>query len=103
MSQRAELAERRAQLRLRSAQLREQVSHRVQITQPVFRAADRVRDGAAWVQSNPKVILLVSAAVLGAVAARPKAVVGLGLRAWTGWQMFQRVRPIATAFWRQFR
>lgn len=103
MSQRSELAERRAQLRLRSAQLREQVSHQMQVTQPVFRAADRVREGASWVKSNPAIILLAGAAVLGAVAARPKAVVGLGLRAWTGWQMFQRVRPIANAFLRQFR
>lgn len=103
MSQRAELAERRAQLRLRSAQLREQMAHRSQVVQPAFRAADRVREGANWVQGNPAILLIAGAAVLGAVLARPRAVVGLGLRLWSGWQVFQRVRPVANAFWRQFR
>ncbi len=103
MSQRTELAERRAQLRLRSAQLREQMAHRTTVIQPAFRAADRVREGASWVQSNPAVILVAGAAILGAVLARPKTAVGLGLRVWSGWQVFQRVRPIANAFLRQFR
>lgn len=102
MSEKAELAARREQLRLRSAQLREQLAHRATVVQPAFRVADRVREGASWVQSNPAVILLAGAAVAGAVLVRPKAVLGLGLRVWSGWQMFQRVRPMANAFLRQF-
>ncbi|MBH1964328.1 MAG: hypothetical protein I8H77_08340 [Comamonadaceae bacterium] len=101
MSQRAELAARREQLLLRSAQLREQLAHRSRVVQPAFRAADKVREGASWVQSNPALIAVVGAALLGAAAARPKAMMGLGLRAWSGWQMFQRVRPVANAFLRQ--
>lgn len=102
MSEKAYLDARREQLRMRSAQLREQLAQRANVVQPAFRAADRVREGASWVQSNPAVIALVGAALAGAVLARPKAVLGLGLRAWSGWQMFQRVRPVANAFLRQF-
>ena len=102
MSEKNQLAARREQLRLRSAQLREQLAHRVTVVQPAFRAADRVREGASWVQSNPALIALAGAALLGAAVVRPKAMLGLGLRAWSGWQMFQRVRPVANAFLRQF-
>ena len=102
MNEKAELAARREQLQLRSAQLREQLAHRTKVIQPAFRAADRVRGGASWVQSNPAIVAVVGAALLGAVAVRPRALLGLGLRAWSGWQMFQRVRPVANAFLRQF-
>ena len=38
---------------------------------------------------------------VGAVLVRPRLMMGLGLRVWSGWQAFQRVRPIARTLWRQ--
>lgn len=90
----SDLAIRREQLLLRSAQLRERLRVQTQVLRPALRAADRVRGGVASVREHPGVWLLVVAAVAGAALVRPRLVVGLGLRAWSGWQMFQRVRPV---------
>lgn len=96
-----DLAARREQLRLRSAQLREQLAGRGRVMRPVFNAADRVRDGVRTVRGNQALVLLVGAALAGAVLARPRATINLGLRAWSGWQLFRRVRPMVNAFMRQ--
>ena len=45
-----DLAVRREQLRLRSAQLREQIAVRTAVFRPVFHATDRVRGGVRGVQ-----------------------------------------------------
>ena len=37
------------------------------------------------------------ASVLGAVVVRPRRALSLGLRLWSGWQVFQRVRPLVNA------
>jgi hypothetical protein len=46
-------------------------------------------------------MLLAGAAVAGAVLARPRAAVNLGLRAWSGWQLFRRLQPVVNTFMRQ--
>ena len=100
----ADLAARREQLRLRSAQLREQIAVRAQVLQPGFRAVDRVRGGvqsARHLRHNQALVLLAGAALAGATLARPRAMVNLGLRAWSGWQVFRRVRPLVGSFLRQ--
>ena len=96
-----DLAARREQLLLRSAQLREQLGGRARVLRPALRTVDRVRGGAQAVRENRTWVLLGGAALAGAVLVRPRWVLGLGLRAWSGWQAFQRVRPIARTLLRQ--
>ncbi|MCA0327029.1 MAG: hypothetical protein LCH89_15725 [Proteobacteria bacterium] len=95
------LAVRREQLLLRSSQLRERLSARSQAFRPAFGVAERLRDGVEVVRQNRALVLLVGAAALGAVAVRPRAALSLGLRAWSGWQMFKRVQPVVHSFLRQ--
>ena len=96
-----DLAARREQLRLRSAQLREQIAVDTRVLRPGFRAVDRMRGGVQSVRDPRAVVLLVGAALVGATLARPRAMVNLGLRAWSGWQVFRRVRPLVGSFLRQ--
>ncbi len=96
-----DLAARREQLRLRSAQLREQLAVHTRVMRPAFNAADHMRDGVQSLRDNRALVLLASAALAGAVLARPRAALNLGLRAWSGWQLFRRVRPVVSGFMRQ--
>ncbi|MFT3779572.1 MAG: YqjK family protein [Ottowia sp.] len=96
-----DLAARREQLRLRSAQLREQIAVDTRVLRPGFRAVDRVRGGVRSVRDNRALVLLAGAALAGATLARPRAMVNLGLRAWSGWQVFRRVRPLVGGLLRQ--
>lgn len=89
-----DLALRREQLLRRSAQLREQLSSRAPVLSPALRVADRVRGGVAGVRQNRSLVLLGGAALAGALLVRPRLVMGLGLRLWSGWQAFARVRPL---------
>ena len=101
-----DLAARREQLRLRSAQLREQIAAEAQVFRPGLRAVDRVRDGVQSVRRlrhNQAAVLLLGAALAGATLARPRAVVNLGLRVWSGWQLLQRLGPVARGLRRQLR
>ena len=77
------LATRREQLRLRSAQLREQIAVRSQVFQPAFRATDRVRGGVRsvrGVRDNRALLMLGGAALAGALLVRPRAALQLGIR-----------------------
>lgn len=96
-----DVAARREHLLLRSAQLREQLTTRSTVLRPAFSAADRVRGGVASVRDNRAILLLGGAALAGAVLVRPRMMVNLGLRAWSGWQVFQRVRPLVNSVLRQ--
>lgn len=92
-----DLLVRREQLRVRSAQLREQIAVRAQVARPALRLADRVQAGTGWMRSHPELLAVAGAAVLGAVVVRPRRALSLGLRLWSGWQVFQRVRPLVNA------
>lgn len=102
-----DLATQREQLRLRSAQLREQIAVRTSVFRPVFRATDRVRGGVrtvtgvAGARKQHALMLLAGSAIAGALLVRPRMAVGLGLRAWSGWQMFRRVQPLVRTVLRQ--
>ncbi|HOB67821.1 YqjK family protein [Ottowia sp.] len=99
-----DLATRREQLRLRSAQLRDQIAVRSHIFRPAFSATDRVRGGvrrARRVGDNQALLLLAGAALVGAALVRPRLVLGLGTRALSGWQLYRRVRPIVDGVLRQ--
>ena len=95
------LAARREELLLRSAQLREQLAQHAQVFRPALRAADKVRDGAQWVRRNPAWPLLGAAALAGMAAIRPRAALRLTARAWSGWQLLRRVRPVVAALLRR--
>ena len=100
----SDLAARREQLRLRSAQLRAQIVADTRVLQPGFRLVDRVRGGvnsARNLGNHQGFVLLAAAALVGATLARPRAMVNLGLRAWSGWQVFRRLQPVVGSFLRQ--
>lgn len=99
-----DLAARREQLRLRSAQLREQIAVRTDLFRPVFNATDRVRSGVRNVKdlpSNHAFMLLAGAAAAGALLVRPRAAINLGVRAWSGWRVYRRMRPLVNSVLRQ--
>lgn len=96
-----DLNARREQLRLRSAQLREQLSVGGRVMRPAFNATDQLRHGVSSLHDNRALVLLAGAALAGAALARPRTVLNLGLRAWSGWQLFRRVRPMVNSFLRQ--
>ena len=98
------LVERRARLLARSAELRERIAQGSQALRP----AARMADGAASLASRARehmrkhgpLLLLAGAALAGAALTRPHLLLGLGLRVWSGWQIYQRVRPLAQGFLR---
>ncbi|MDR0275416.1 MAG: hypothetical protein LBI48_08785 [Burkholderiaceae bacterium] len=96
-----DLLARREQLRARSARLREQIAQRAQVMRPALHLADRVRAGAGWARGHRAWLALAGAAVLGALAARPRHALSLGLRVWSGWQLLRRVRPVLALFGRR--
>ena len=96
-----DLLARRDQLKMRSEYLRQQLSLKSSRAQPALRAADRVGDGLGWVKAHPAAMVVASAALLGAIAARPRTFVRLGARALSVWQVAQRVQPLVRAFMRQ--
>ena len=55
----------------------------------------------ASVRDNRAILLLGGAALAGAVLVRPRMMVNLGMRVWSGWQVFQRVRPLVNSVLRQ--
>ena len=96
-----DVAARREHLLLRSAQLREHLGRRARVLRPALRTVDRVRGGAQAVRDNRSWVLLGGAALVGAVLVRPRLMMGLGLRVWSGWQMFRRVQPLVNSVLRQ--
>jgi len=96
-----DLAARREELLLRSAQLREQLAQHVQVFRPALRTADKVRDGVQWARRNPVWMLLGATALAGIVVMRPRAALRLTARAWSSWQLLRRVRPVATGLLRR--
>ena len=98
-----ELAARREQLLLRSAQLREQLGAGTGVLRPAFRAADRVRGGVDRVREHPGVWLVLAAGLAGFAVVRPRLVMSLGLRAWSGWQLVRQARPLLRVLLRELR
>ena len=96
-----DLLARRDQLKMRSEALRHQLSFQANRTKPVFRAADRMASGMDWVKAHPGLVAVVAAALLGAIAARPRAFVRVGSRALATWQIAQRAQPVVRAFMRR--
>ncbi|MCL1962147.1 MAG: hypothetical protein FWG56_10345 [Desulfovibrionaceae bacterium] len=99
------LAARKEQLRLRSMQLREQIAARAQVLRPGLRAVDRVRGGVRAARGLHRdyrhLTLLLGVVLAGAALARPRAMLNLGLRAWSLWQVWRRVRPAVNGLLRR--
>jgi hypothetical protein len=89
LSKAEQLARRRQQLLLRSGELRQQLSRDAQVLAPWLGAADGVRSASAWLQRHPE---WVAAAVATLVVLKPRRVLSLGLKGWSGWKMWQRAR-----------
>ena len=47
--------------------------------------------------------LLALSALAGALLVRPRVATSLALRAWSGWQMYRRARPVVERVLRQWR
>lgn len=98
------LVERRARLLARSAELRERIAQGSQALRPAARMADGAANLASRAREQMRkhgpLLLLAGAALAGAALTRPRLLLGLGLRVWSGWQIYQRVRPLAQGFLR---
>lgn len=88
------LARRREALLRRSNLLRRRMRHDAMALQPALVWMDRVHDGVMWLRNNPLVAL---AGGLGLAVSRPQRWLGLGMRAWSMWQTFKRVRAATTS------
>lgn len=90
-----ELQVRREQLRLRSTELRLQVSAQAQVLAAPLAVADQARAGLRWLRAHPEGPLLVLALV---VVVRPRRALRWAGRLWWGWGVWQRGRRwLATA------
>ena len=49
----------------------------------------------------PLALMLGGAALAGALLVRPRAALQLGIRAWSGWQVYRRMRPLVNSVLRQ--
>jgi hypothetical protein len=89
MSHADRLAERRLQLVQRSAELRHQLAQDAMVMAPWLGAADGVRALGWWAKRHPA---WVGAAVATLAVLKPRRAVSWGLKAWSGWRMWQRAR-----------
>ena len=88
---RARLELERERLRRRSVQLRERIAHQATVLNPALHAADTARGVGDWVRANPLVLVGGAFALL---ALRPRRMLSLGLRLWSGWRVVSRVSPL---------
>jgi YqjK-like protein len=95
----AQLARRREMLVLRSGRLRGQVVEQMQVVQPAWVWADRLQDAWIWLRANP---LVVAGGVLAVAVWRPRRLLGLALRLWSGWRLLQRARSVGSTASRLF-
>lgn len=86
---RLELALRKQQLLMQSAELRARIGLQMRPLRPVWGAADRVREAARWLQRHPSLPVAVITALL---VARPRSVWRWAQRGWWLWRMTGRVR-----------
>lgn len=98
----ADLAARREQLRMRSEMLRQSLALRSRDRlRPALRLSDRVADGTQWLRQHREWVGVAGAALLGAMAVRPRALLRLGTHAFAAWQVFQRAQPMLRMFMRR--
>lgn len=86
---RLELALRKQQLLMQSAELRARIGQQTHSLRPLFGAADRVRDAARWLKRHPALPVAVVTALL---VARPRSILRWVRRGLWLWRMTGRVR-----------
>ena len=89
MSKEVELALRKQRLQFKSAALRRDLAHDISGIAPVFRAAEQVRAGIAWLRANP---LLVGGVAVALVVLRPKVCWRWARRGFIAWQAWRRLQ-----------
>lgn len=82
-----ELAERKQQLLIRSAELRVSLAHQAQVLQGPLAMADTVRSGTQWLRRRPQWPL---AALVLLALRRPRRALRWATRLWWGWHSYQR-------------
>jgi hypothetical protein len=93
MSTEQDLEFKKLMLRQRSTVLRQTLAVQVSTTlSPTLRALARAQAAGRWLGQHP---ILVAGAITTLLVWRPRAVVGLAGRAWSLWNVWQRVRPVA--------
>lgn len=84
-----ELAEKRGELKARSAMQREALAQHVWPVEDALAMADRAVDGVRWLQRHP---VAVAGAVLAMVIIQPKRVWRWTRRGYVAWRGVQKVR-----------
>jgi len=82
-----ELKLKKERLLAESAARRSDLARHARGLEPVFRAADRVRDGVSWLRRHPALPVAVLAAL---VVARPRGIVRWARRGIVAWQVLRR-------------
>lgn len=80
---------RRERLLMRSQTLRRQIAADAQVFKPPLALVDQLRDGLRWLARNPE---WPAGVLVFLLVARPAVALRWGMRAWSGWQMWRRVR-----------
>ena len=84
-----ELALKKQQLLMRSAEQRQRMAVYAEGLQPVFSTADKAIAGALWLRQHPAVIAVSSAALF---IFRPRFLVRLAVRGYSTWRLVQAFR-----------
>lgn len=83
------LMRRRERLVQRSGHLRRTLTRELRAAEPALAWADRLQDVWLWLRGNP---VMAVAGSMALAASRPRRLLGWGLRAWSAWRLFQRLR-----------
>jgi hypothetical protein len=89
-----ELALKKQRLQLKSAILRSAFAEQAMTWAPAFAAADRIREGVAWMRRHP---VLPVAMLVALLVARPRALLRGAAGAWVVWRGWQRLRGALAA------
>ena len=89
-----ELATRKQQLLIRSAELRVTMAHEARALEVPLAVADQVTTGIQWLRNHPQ--WPAGALVLLAVL-RPRRVMNWGTRLWWGWRMWNKAQSWLSA------
>lgn len=84
-----ELAARKQQLLIRSAELRVTLAHQSQTLQGPLAWADQAVNGTRWLRNHPQWSL---GALLLLAVLRPRRALAWAGRLWWGWGLYQRAR-----------
>lgn len=88
-----ELALRKQRVQFASERLRNKFITHLEGVSPILATADKLRDGALWLRKHPQVFIAIGMAL---IVARPRRTLGWIRRGLIGWQIWRKLRGIAT-------